>query len=492
MKIALKIVVICLIAMMLITALSSFLIARREIERAKEDQQEETSRVAELISESVDLAYQSEGQRGIIKAIKTQTVQSGQLRYRWVWFDVSVNDPNHPVAPVESLQKVLTGDMDSVVFSNNGRKDLHTYSLLDVNDENGKTRKGAIEVSGSLETAEQEAWQTIRTGLAAIGAMAVFCIGIVSWVGVRMIGSPLKKLVRQTQKIGDGDYESTEEIQTNDEFGQLSTALNAMAKKISGQQELLASEAAANLETLEQLRHADRLKTVGRLAAGIAHEIGTPLNVVSGRAGLIRSGKLSQQELEESADAIQFESNRIAGIVQQLMDFARHNPPKRTATDLRVVVERTIELLRTLASKNNHSIEFTSVGDPPFTAFIDESQIQQVLTNLIVNATQAMPDGGKVELQIANKNRDLDGVSVECVEVLIVDQGGGIEESMRDNIFEPFFTTKEIGQGTGLGLSIAHGIVEEHAGTIEFESQLGVGTTFRLLLPKTKPNQETK
>jgi len=279
--------------------------------------------------------------------------------------------------------------------------------------------------------------------------MAVFCIGIVSWVGVRMIGSPLKKLVRQTQKIGDGDYESTEEIQTNDEFGQLSTALNAMAKKISGQQELLASEAAANLETLEQLRHADRLKTVGRLAAGIAHEIGTPLNVVSGRAGLIRSGKLSQQELEESADAIQFESNRIAGIVQQLMDFARHNPPKRTATDLRVVVERTIELLRTLASKNNHSIEFTSVGDPPFTAFIDESQIQQVLTNLIVNATQAMSDG-------------------------------------------PFFTTKEIGQGTGLGLSIAHGIVEEHAGTIEFESQLGVGTTFRLLLPKTKPNQETK
>ena len=486
MKLALKIVVVCLIAMMLITALSSYLIARREIERVKDYQQQDATRVTDLIRESVDLAYQREGQQGIVQALKTQTIESGRLRYRWVWFDVSVNDPNHPVAPMDSLDKVIGGGMDSIVSSSNGRNNLHTYSPLDVNDDGGRKRKGAIEVSGSLETAEQEAWRTIKTGLAAIAAMAVFCIAFVSLAGVRMIGRPLEKLVDQTRKIGDGDYTTSNELNTKDEFGELSTALNSMAEKISHQNERIASASAAKVATMEQLRHADRLKTVGRLAAGIAHEIGTPLNVVSGRAGLIRSGKLSPQELEESAEAIQSESNRIAGIVRQLMDFARHNPPQRASADLRVVVERTVELLKTLASKNGVAIEVSPVGDPPFTAFIDESQIQQVLTNLIVNATQAMPDGGRVAVQIGNVEQHSVGNVSPFVEVKVSDQGIGMDKAMLANAFEPFFTTKQIGQGTGLGLSIAHGIVEEHGGTIEVESEPSAGTTFRVLLPKLK------
>ena len=374
--------------------------------------------------------------------------------------------------------------MDSVVATSEGEKKLHTYSPLDVNDQTGATRKGAIEVSGSLDSAKQETWRTIKIGLGAIAAMTLFCLGFVALAGVRMIGRPLERLIHQTRKIGDGDYRPSEQLNSSDEFGELSLALNSMANKICDQQERLADESAARLETLEQLRHADRLKTVGRLAAGLAHEIGTPLNVVSGRAGLIKSGKLTPQEMEESAAAIQSESNRIAAIVRQLMDFARHNPPNRTSVDLRVVVDQTVGLLKTLATKSNVEMEIIPVGEPPFTANVDSSQIQQVLTNLIVNSIQAMPSGGKIEASIENMEDHCDGKLDGYVEVRIIDGGSGMNEETLRHIFDPFFTTKKTGEGTGLGLSIAHGIVEEHGGRIEVDSKLGEGATFRMLLPK--------
>ena len=485
MKLAFKIVAVCLIAMMLITSLAGYMIARREIERAKERQQEDAGRISDLIGESLNLAYQRDGQQGIVQAIKTKTVETGALRYRWVWFDVSVNDPNRPAAPMDSLDKVLAGGMDTVVSTENGGKKLHTYSPLEVNDQSGATRKGAIEVSGSLDSAEQETWRTIRIGLGAMAAMTLFCIAFVTLAGVRMIGRPLEKLIRQTRKIGDGDYRPSEELNSKDEFGELSLALNSMAGKISDQQDQLTSESAEKVATLEQLRHADRLKTVGRLAAGLAHEIGTPLNVVSGRAGLIKSGKLSPQEQEESAAAIQSESNRIAAIVQQLMDFARHNLPNRNSVDLRVVVDHTVELLKTLAAKSNVKIEAKSIGDPPFTANVDSSQIQQVLTNLIVNSIQAMPSGGRIEVSIQNIEIQRDEKAVAKVEVEITDSGIGMDETTLKHIFDPFFTTKQTGEGTGLGLSIAHGIIEEHGGQIEVKSRPGEGTSFRVLLPKS-------
>lgn len=297
-----------------------------------------------------------------------------------------------------------------------------------------------------------------------------------------MIGRPLSKLVDHTRKIGDRADCEPLEMETNDEIGQLAAALNRMSSRLIEQQSRIESESNARVATLQQLRHADRLKTVGRLAAGVAHEIGTPLNVVSGRAGLIRSGKLSPQELKESAEAIQAESNRIAGIVRQLLDFARHNPPKRASVDLRIVLERTVALLETLTEKNKVSIKHSFEGDPPFTAFVDEAQIQQVLTNLIVNAMQAMPNGGKIDIRLANLEVDAEAF----VQIKIQDQGTGMEDATVNQIFEPFFTTKEVGQGTGLGLSIAHGMIEEHGGTIEVESEPGVGSTFRVLLPKSE------
>lgn len=490
MKLALKIVAVCLIAMVLITAFSSYLLARREFQRVKEHQHAKATQVGDIIRESVDLAYNNEGQQGIIRAVKTQAVETGGLRYRWVWFDVSKSDSNHPSASMESFDNILNGELDSVVETHGQSKDLHTYYPIDVkDDETGKSRSGAIEVSGSLDSVEKESWRVVKTGLLAMMAMSLFCFVFVAWAGVRMIGHPLQRLTEQTTIIGDGVYDRPLQMATGDEFSQLATALNGMAGKIADQQTRIEHESAARAATTEQLRHADRLKTVGRLAAGIAHEIGTPLNVISGRAGLIRGGKLSETELVESAEAIQSESNRIAGIVRQLLDFARQNPSKKTTVDLRIVVDQTVDLLRTMANKNHVKLNTTYSTDSPFSVIADPSQIQQVLTNLIVNAIQAMQDGGNVaiELSFGDKNSDdSEPSATDSIRLSIRDDGPGIDHETVAQIFEPFFTTKEIGQGTGLGLSIAHGIIQDHGGSINVVSEPGTGTTFSILLPRNQ------
>ncbi len=482
MKLALKIVAVCLVAMILITALSSYLIAKREIDLEKERHQSHVAQVGDIVRDSVDLAYNSEGQAGIIKAIRTHAIESGRLRYRWVWFDVSVTDPDAPTVPTKDLDKILGGEVDSIVITEGENDQLNTYYPIDINDEtNGQRRKGAIEISGSLEEASRESWRAIKTGLGAIALMTLFCLGFVLWAGIRLIGRPLSILIEQTRKIGQGDYDNKINLNTNDELSELATSLNRMSDQIAEEKQKVGEASAAKLSAVQQLRHADRLKTVGRLAAGLAHEIGTPLNVVSGRAGLIRSGKLNDQELSESAAAIQMEADRISAIVRQLLDFARHTPANRQPTDVRSIVSRTVDLLRPLADKSAVELKAEFDNSTPMTANIDETQIQQVLTNVVMNAIQASHSGGTVIVRLPTS---IDGMEHDYVAIEIEDFGSGMDLRTVENIFEPFFTTKEVGQGTGLGLSIAHGIVEEHGGTIRVESELGFGTTFRVTLPK--------
>jgi signal transduction histidine kinase len=250
---------------------------------------------------------------------------------------------------------------------------------------------------------------------------------------------------------------------------------------------MIVTETAERLAAMEQLRHADRLRTVGRLAAGLAHELGTPLNVVSGRAGLIASGKLEPDEILHSAATIKTEADRITEIVRQLLDFARRRQPKRVALDLRIIARRTVELLQPLAAKRDIVVRLIDDEDP-VSACIDQDQIQQVLTNLVMNAIQAVDSGGEVRLRLGSELRPDNGFAdtepSDYARIAVEDQGMGISEEQLEHIFEPFYTTKDVGEGTGLGLSIAHGIVQEHQGWIDVSSSPGMGTCFTVYLPK--------
>jgi signal transduction histidine kinase len=259
-----------------------------------------------------------------------------------------------------------------------------------------------------------------------------------------------------------------------------------MCDQLRQAQEKIADEARARVAALEQLRHADRLRTVGRLAAGIAHELGTPLNVVSGRAGLIASGRLSAEDVHKSALTIKTEADRIAGIIRQLLDFARRNTPQRKLVDVNELVHQTLELLKPIAEKRACAVTVIPLA-PSSMLHVDPGQLQQVLTNLIVNASESMPRGGPIDVTITRQElqpaRGTDRTAGEYVRIDVRDRGEGMAPDILDQIFEPFFTTKPVGEGTGLGLSIAYGIVQEHGGWIDVASSPGHGSCFSVYLP---------
>ena len=235
-----------------------------------------------------------------------------------------------------------------------------------------------------------------------IGGMALVSGLLAAALGVRLVGRPLRALMEKTRLIAAGNLQGPIHLGTRDELAKLGESLNLMCQQLAQSQGKIREETAIRIAAMEQLRHADRLKTVGRMASGIAHELGTPLSVVAGRAGLIGSGKLTTEEIAASAAAIKAEADKMTKIIRQLLDFARANTPHKTAVDLRQVAGQTVDLLRPLAEKRNVELRLAAGGDPAV-AEIDAGQIQQVLTNLIVNAVEAMPGGGKADITVRSQ-----------------------------------------------------------------------------------------
>jgi signal transduction histidine kinase len=241
----------------------------------------------------------------------------------------------------------------------------------------------------------------------------------------------------------------------------------------------------------EQLRHAAKLTTVGRLAAGLAHELGTPLNVVSGRARMIASGRLSPEAIVEGATIIDGQAARMTRIIRQLLDFARRGPPKKATVDPAELARHAVLLLAPLAKKRDVTLRLDLGEDADATAgkvVGDGAQLEQVIANLVVNAIDASKEGGEVVLSLAEEELTPPpahgGPRGRYLRLDVRDRGVGISPEDQDRVFEPFFTTKDVGAGTGLGLSVVHGIVHEHGGWVAVESQVGEGARFSVYLPR--------
>jgi two-component system, NtrC family, sensor kinase len=265
--------------------------------------------------------------------------------------------------------------------------------------------------------------------------------------------------------------------------------MNAMCVRLSAAQANAAAEAEARVKALEQLRHADRLMIVGKLAAGLAHELGTPLNVITGRSQIICDARPGDGELvPASARVIADQAAKMADILRQLLDFARHRPAQRTPLRLAGLVRKSVDLLQAMARKRGVSLEMSAEVEPVVS--VDPAQLQQALANLIVNAVDAMPRGGAVTIgvsqTIVHAPADAGGIATDCARIDVADAGEGISPEALPHIFEPFFTTKDVGEGTGLGLSVTYGIVKEHKGWIEVTSEPGRGSRFSIFLP-TEP-----
>jgi two-component system NtrC family sensor kinase len=259
-----------------------------------------------------------------------------------------------------------------------------------------------------------------------------------------------------------------------------------MCDRLTDARTRLEAETAARTAALEQLRHADRLTTVGKLAAGLAHEIGTPLNVITGYAQLITDEHPAESSQHKNAQIIAQQAQRVAVIIRQLLDFARRRSPQATRQDLGALARETTTLLGSLAHKHGVAIDVVVPAEPVW-ARADPGQLRQALTNLVVNGIQSMPTGGTLTVMVDRRQAappaDMDGGPGTYVCCEVTDEGGGVAPDHLDRLFEPFFTTKDVGEGTGLGLSVSYGIVREHGGWIAVHSAPGAGSRFAIFLP---------
>lgn len=332
-------------------------------------------------------------------------------------------------------------------------------------------QSGSIEVVESLAPRDRVLEGSIRSLILTTSFVMLISLVGGLWVGRWLVGRRVDALVEKARRVAQGQFDEPVVVGGSDELSVMAAELNLMAGQLARARARSVADAEARIEAQIQLRHADRLRTVGQLSAGIAHELGSPLNVIAGRASLLLRGLPPHQE--EHARTIREQASRITAIVRRLLDYSRRNPPKPEPVDLRRLVEETVALLRPLLVSRTLEVQLDS-GD--CTVQGDLEQLRQVLTNLVLNASQAVADQGTIRVRLASR---ADGVALQ-----VEDDGPGVPEELRERVLEPFFTTKEPGEGTGLGLSVVTGIVEDHEGTLTVgASELG-GASFLVLLPK--------
>jgi two-component system, NtrC family, sensor kinase len=347
---------------------------------------------------------------------------------------------------------------------------------------------GAIRISESLAEERRFAQGAILHILVTTTIIAGSGVLISFLLGARWIMRPMEGLISQARRIGAGDLSQRAPVRGHDEISDLSLEMNQMADQLEDSRRRLMSESDARIATLDQLRHADRLAMVGTLASGIAHELGTPLNVVTARARLIETGVVEPAEIASNARIIHEQGERMTRIIRQLLDFSRKGGSRqRGLVDLRETARQTLALLGSHAEKRKVALRMDDEDERPAWARIDQEQIKQVLANLVMNGIQAMPGGGRVTVSAGRGTLQpppaIGRAAGLFAWVEVVDEGCGIPPESVPRIFDPFYTTKEVGEGTGLGLSVSHGIIREHEGWIEVSSEPGVGTAFRICLP---------
>ncbi len=318
---------------------------------------------------------------------------------------------------------------------------------------------GVIDISLPMSEVERNLGET-RAWSLALSGIAVFTGTVVLWlVLARRFRRPMQDLLEGIRRVAGGDLTCPIPARTNDEFGELAGSFNAMAEQLSSaQQSLIQSE---------------RLISMGKLAAGVAHEINNPLTGIVSYAEALAEDADPSDPRRGDYQVILHEALRCRQIVRGLLDFARQDAPSLAPSQPGELIEKTLQVVARQAAFRDITLERQIDRDLPLMD-VDPLQIEQVLLNLIVNAQQAMPAGGRIVL---GARRAVGGVDLS-----VQDEGAGIPPEIRARIFEPFFSTKG-GKTDGLGLAVCLGIVQRHRGVIEVESKPGHGTRVRVILP---------
>lgn len=318
-----------------------------------------------------------------------------------------------------------------------------------------------------------------------IALLGISIIVLVSIFLAKRLSHPLRTLEEISRRIADGNYEHDFVAKGPVEIEHLAHSLNIMSKQLEAEKRELeewastlekkVAERAEEMKRIDsQLFRSEKLASLGKLAAGVAHEINNPLTGILTNSSLLLEDLDKDDPRRDDVEVMVKETIRCREIVKRLLDFARQTKPQKRLANINALIENIILLVRNQATFRNISIE--KQLDPALPdVLVDPDQIQQVFVNIILNAAEAMTKGGSLTI------RSTFAADRQNIVVTISDSGPGIPEDVRERIFDPFYTTKE--HGTGLGLSISYGIVEQHGGVISVESLVGRGATFTIQLP---------
>lgn len=377
--------------------------------------------------------------------------------------------------PPELAQVLRSGEAAEFARTVDGNKFVSIISPIKIAGENG----GAIEIVKPLALVEADIFQARVNWLSTTLLLLAVIFLTVFLVLRNNLLKPINGLVAGAEALGGGDLNYRVEIPpTKDELARLAAEFNRMAKSLAVQKLQTEREAENRLELEKQLRHSERLASVGRLAAGVAHELGAPLNVIDARAEqLLEKSDLPPEKQKRNLQIIRANGERIAGLVRQLLNLARPYNLRLAPIDLSELTQATLEQIAENARKQSIKIEFA--GERRLFVQADQDYLRQVLLNVLLNALQAMPGGGTLKIEIGEERRNAQPFAA----IKISDTGAGIAPEHLEMIFDPFYTTKDIGQGTGLGLAVAARIVEEHDGAINAANNENGGAIFTICLP---------
>jgi len=366
-----------------------------------------------------------------------------------------------------------------------------------------QTILGVFDVIFSLESAKANAVKLSMIQYAS-GLFMLIAISLLVFIfTLKFVNAPLKKLTQGTLEIMSGNLDHRIDIDTSDEIGTLAKSFNKMTEELKRAHEELLGwakllEQKVNEKTAELQRayaymvHIEKMASLGKLAATVAHELNNPLEGILTYAKLLKRRLENHSKIEEERDEILSElsiiideTSRCGNIVKNLLLFSKQRVGEFKDEDVGQIIKRSIALISHHLEMNNVRLEL-DMPEHPVIVYCDAQQIEQMLLAMEINAIEAMPEGGTLRIELKEVNTDK-------IQIKVIDTGVGIPENVLPHIFEPFFTTKKEGKGTGLGLAVVYGIVERHGGQISVESKVNFGTTFTIVLPKkSNPEYERK
>ncbi|MGH7844177.1 MAG: ATP-binding protein, partial [Candidatus Binatia bacterium] len=332
--------------------------------------------------------------------------------------------------------------------------------------------------------------------IATTSGLALILSVLILLIVHRNISNPIHQLIERIRSIGGANWKQLIDVSGPNEIHALAQEFNLMSARLQQAHSEVMREQEGRVKLERDLRHSEKLASAGQLAAGLAHEIGTPLSIIGGRAEYLLRRQRSPEEINDNLRIIQSQIDRIAGIVRQLLEFSRRKELAFRSVDLPSLLSNVKKLLQHKIDEKSIYVQIsTSSSLPRIKA--DPDLLQQVFINLFMNSVQAMEKGGtlKITAEFA-RGRAHASTAAETgnwIKILCEDNGLGISADNLERVFDPFFTTKDVGEGTGLGLSVTYGIIKEHGGDIQVESTQGQFTRFTILLPlEPRPSGDSR